>query len=712
MIARENATQTKCASMPSPETGAFRFLNSPRAICIILACAVFAAFLPLFKNTFVNYDDPDYVTSNPHVTSGLKLENVKWAFTAGHASNWHPLTWLSHMLDCEIYGEKPLGPHATSLLLHAANTILLFLLLRRMTGAHFRSALVAALFGLHPLHVESVAWISERKDVLSGLFFFLTIRAYARYVEEFKVQNSKCKVSYAAALVFFALGLMSKPMLVTVPFVLLLLDLWPLRRLNSPALPRLLLEKIPFFALAVGSCVVTFLVQRKGGAVSASISQGARISNALVSYARYLGKTFWPFDLSVLYPHPGQWAANAVLGSIALLVVITVLIVKFARARGANSGALSEPKGTGWSKPWLLVGWLWFLGTLIPVIGIIQVGIQSMADRYTYLPLIGIFIILAWCMGEAFERLYPERAAMPVFNGLTASVAAVLLGCAFRTANQATYWRDSEALFRHAVLVTKSNYLAYNNLGYYLSGQDKIQEAMENYRRALEINPNYEDARNNLGFALAGLKKPAEAIVQYDMALRIRPEHVEVHNNLGNALSEIGKVDEAIQHYRFVLERKPDHADAHNNLGIALAMQGKLDEAIPHFQAAVKYKRDYASAHSNLGNAFAAQHKFDEATQEYQIALRLKPDDPQAHNNFGNVLAEQGKLDDAISHYQQALRLNTDNPEAHFNLGMALGREGKREEAIKNYQEALRLKPDYTDAQKQLAKALQDRNPQ
>ncbi|HYV26833.1 MAG TPA: tetratricopeptide repeat protein, partial [Candidatus Eisenbacteria bacterium] len=571
MIVRENATQTKSTSTPSPATGGLNFLNSPRAICIVLACAVFASFLPVFKNDFVNYDDPDYVTSNSHVTSGLKWENVKWAFTAGHASNWHPLTWLSHMLDCELYGEKAMGPHATSLLLHAANTVLLFLLLRRMTGTHFRSALVAALFGLHPLHVESVAWISERKDVLSGLFFFLTIGAYAMYAEKSAVTSQSSGAAkkesirwYCASLAFFALGLMSKPMIVTVPFVLLLLDIWPLRRLSSPALPRLLFEKLPFFVLAVGSSVVTFLVQRKGGAVSASISLCARISNALVSYARYLGKTVWPFDLSVLYPHPGQWAANAVLGSIVLLLVITVLIVKFARARQSKLEASSRdpseaisPKESRWTRPWFLVGWLWFLGTLIPVIGIIQVGIQSMADRYTYLPLVGIFIILAWGAAEAFERFYPEGLPLPALNGFTISVAVILVACGLRTANQATYWRDSETLFRHAVLVTKNNYLAYNNLGYYLSGKDKIEEAMENYRRALEINPNYEDARNNLGFALAGLKKPAEAIVQYEMALRIRPEHVEVHNNLGNALSEIGKIDEAIQHYRFVLERKP-----------------------------------------------------------------------------------------------------------------------------------------------------------
>jgi tetratricopeptide (TPR) repeat protein len=723
-------------------------LRSPALISILLALITLVVFSPVFSSDFVNYDDPDYVTANSHVQSGLEWANVVWAFQTGHASNWHPLTWLSHMLDCQLFGEKATGPHLTNLFLHAANTVLLFLLLRRITGAHWRSALVAALFALHPLHVESVAWISERKDLLSAFFFFLTLLAYTRYAQGSKSPSPSPTllftksplVFYILSLFLYALGLMSKPMLVTLPFVLLLLDWWPLRRF-SPSIrqstnplfhhsttpfPRLLLEKIPFLALAAASCIVTFLVQRKGGAVSASISLGARISNALVSYVRYLGKTFWPFDLSVLYPHPGQWPAQSVIASTILLLALTATLIALARKPAANgrsssplpsdgSGVRGEGPGAGFGRPWFIVGWLWFLGTLIPVIGIIQVGIQSMADRYTYLPLIGIFIILAWSAGEVFDHFHPGAISLcnscNPFNLCNISAAALLAACSLRTAHQVSYWRNSETLFRHATRVTRNNYLAYNNLGYFLSGKDKLDEAMENYRRALEINPNYEDALNNLGFALAGQKRQAEAIIQYDRALRIRPDHVEVHNNLGNALSETGKIDEAIEHYRFVLKHKPDHADAHNNLGIALAMQGKLDEAIPHFQAAVKYKQDYASAHSNLGNAFAAQHKMEDATREYQIALRLKPGDAQAHNNFGNVLAEQGKLPDAISHYEQALRLNTDNPEAHFNLGMALDRQGNRPEAIRHYQEALRLKPDYTDAARQLTNATHAANP-
>ena len=322
-------------------------------------------------------------------------------------------------------------------------------------------------------------------------------------------------------------------------------------------------------------------------------------------------------------------------------------------------------------RPYLAVGWLWFCGTLVPVIGLVQVGIQSMADRYTYVPLIGLFIMLVW----GIDDLIPARP----WRGSALAIGAALLlaACALLTERQIRFWRDSEALFRHAVQVTRDNYLAYNNLGFYLSGQGRTAEAMENYRLSLKINPAYEDALNNLGYALAGQKKYAEAIPLYEAALRIRPNHAEVHNNLGNALSETGKIDEAIQHYLIVLQQKPDHADAHNNLGIALAMKGKLDEAIPHFHEAIRCKPSYASAHSNLGNALAVQHKLDEAIKEYQESLRLKPDDAQAHNNLGNALAEQGKVEEAIGHYREALRLNTDNPEAHFNLALALHAPGQ-----------------------------------
>ena len=736
----------------------------PGFLCLLLALATLAVFLPVARQGFVNYDDSDYVTENAHVLSGLTRANVVWAFTTGHASNWHPVTWLSHMLDCQLFGTRAGAQHLVSVGFHIANALLLLLLLRRMTGALWRSALVAALFALHPLHVESVAWASERKDVLSGFFFLLTVGAYVGYVEGRRARgkepgqeterekaeirrpkserspNSEVRspkpsggrvgrqsgtqdaasrflllpapIFYVAALLFFALGLMSKPMLVTLPCVLLLLDYWPLRRfevstLNAPpsavlstlrsgatedglrrtgqlsTMVRLVLEKAPFFLMAGASSVITFIVQRKGGAVSTSLPVGGRIANALVSYVRYIGKMFWPVDLSILYPHPGRWPAWQVIASAALLLAIFVAVLRLARGR-----------------PYLAVGWLWFCGTLVPAIGLIQVGIQSMADRYTYLPLIGLFIMLVWWINE----LVPERPWRG--QALAAGGVSVLAACALLTVRQIQFWRDSEALFGHAVKVTRNNYLAYNNLGFYLSGQGRPAEAMENYRQSLKINPAYDDALNNLGYALAGQKKYSEAIPLYEAALRIRPNQAEVHNNLGNALSEVGKIDEAIQHYLVALAQKPDHADAHNNLGIALAMKGKLDEAIPHFQAAIRAKPGYASAHSNLGNALAAQHKLDEAIKEYKEALRLKPEDAQAHNNLGNALAVQGKAAEATEHYREALRLNADNPEAHFNLALALLSQGKRDEATAHLTEAVRLKPDYQAAQTQLNSLL------
>jgi tetratricopeptide (TPR) repeat protein len=670
-------------------------LVDPAWLSALLAFLTVAVFARVVQNGFVNYDDPDYVTSNSHVQSGLKWENVVWAFRSGFASNWHPLTWLSHMLDCQLFDQSPGSHHLVSLILHVANAVLWLLVLNRMTDALWRSAIVAGFFALHPLHVESVAWVSERKDVLSTFFFLLTLGAYTLYAQNPPPGNrgSRRWNWYGLAIVFFALGLMSKPMLVTIPFVLLLIDYWPLGRirfsgdesgsstLETKVKRLLIIEKLPFLGLSLVSCLVTFFVQKKGGAVSplASLSIGARISNSLVSYVRYIGKFFWPDDLSVLYPHPGHWPVLQVFGAAIFLIGATATVVILARQR-----------------PYLLVGWLWFLGTLIPVIGLVQVGIQSMADRYTYIPLTGILFMLVWGVGDVVNAI-PQRRSVAA-----AGCCLALFACALLTGRQVRYWEDSETLFRRTTQVTKDNYLAYNNLGFFLSGKGKADEAMENYHKALEINPYYEDAQNNLGYALAQKKRYAEAIEHYQIALRIRPKNVEVHNNLGNALADTGKIDEAIAEYLFVLGEKPDHADAHNNLGIALSMKGKLDEAIEHFHQAIKFKPKDASAHSNLGNALAVQHKLAEATKEYEECLRLKPEDAQAHNNLGNVLVEQGRLPEAVVQYKRALELNTDNPEAHFNLGFVLARQGNSAEAATHYREALRLKPGYPEAKKQL----------
>jgi protein O-mannosyl-transferase len=666
--------------------------NYTALICIALVLAVFAVFWQVSTCDFVNYDDLGYITTNQNIHHGITLESLKWAFTTGHSSNWHPLTWISHMIDVELYGLKPWGHHLTSLLFHAANSALMFLLLRRLTGKIWPSAFVAALFALHPLRVESVAWVSERKDVLSTFFWILTVGTYARYVQE----PAKRAKWFALSLFFYALALMSKPMVVTLPFILALIDIWPLRRIelskfDLAKLRPAILDKLPYLLLAVSSSVVTFFVQQKGGAVSSldSLPVSQRIENMFVAYVRYIGKTFWPTKLSILYPHPGQWPWWEIIASILVLLAITALVVRKFR-----------------SRPYLLVGWFWFLGMLIPVIGLVQVGIQSMADRYTYVPIVGLFLIATWLALEFIQN----RTALT-------SIAVVALGvCCILTPIQVSYWKDSEKLFLHAVNVTDENYLAYNNLGYYLSNKGEPQRAMEFYKKALEIKPNYEDAHNNLGYCLAGQGKYLEAIEEYKKALGINRKLTEAHNNLGNALSNIGELDAAIHEYTVAIEEDPKHADAHNNLGIALAMKGRLDEAVDHFQQAIRYKENYASAHSNLGNAYAvqgntllsqgktaeAQKKFEQAITEYQECLKSNQNDSQPHNNLGNVLAQLNKMDEAIREYRKSIELKNENPEAHFNLGFALVKVGKVAEAETEYRTALSQKPDYREAAAQL----------
>jgi tetratricopeptide (TPR) repeat protein len=643
-----------------------------RLICVLLAVAVLAIFSGALRCDFVNYDDPTYVTSNAEAQRGLTAAGVLWAFGTGAASNWHPLTWLSHMADVQFYGLNPAGHHLTSVLLHAGNAALLFLILNAMTGALWRSAVVAALFALHPLRVESVVWVSERKDVLSTFFWMLTVWTY------FKFQRSNAKSYYAAAVACFACGLMAKPMLVTLPFVLLLLDYWPLGRRMSWGL---LIEKVPFFILAAVSSVVTFVVQRRGGAVSplSGLPLAARMGNALVSYVRYLAKIFWPARLSVLYPHPGHWPVWQVAGAALLLAAITACVIWRARA-----------------QPYLAVGWFWFLGMLAPTIGLVQVGIQSMADRYSYLPMVGVSIMAVWGASD----LLAERTGGRWILGTAAGVA--IGACMILTPLQVRYWRDSDALFQHAIEVTKNNYLAYNNLGYFLSNRGEAAKSMLYYKSALQINPNYDEAHNNLGFALAELGRYQEATNEYIKALSLNPGLTEAHNNLGNSLGSLGLTDAAMHEYQVALEEDPHHADAHNNYGVALAQRGRLDEAIAHFRLAILYKDNCASAHSDLGNALAMKGDLAGAIQEYETCLRIDPKDSQAHNNLANVLAQEGRLDEAAGHYRTALELKPENPEAHFNFGWCLARQGRRAEAAEQYRAALRQRPSYPAAQQQL----------
>jgi protein O-mannosyl-transferase len=672
-------------------------------IAALLLLVTIALYWPATQCDFVNYDDQDFVTANPHVQGALNWEGVKWAFgNTQQAAYWAPLMWLSHLLAWQLFGLNPWGHHLINVLLHAANTALVFLVFRRMTQATWRSLLLAALFGWHPLRVESVAWVTERKDVLSTLFWILTLWAYVRYAEvhglKSKVQSLKSKVHgpwsifYLLSLCCFALGLMSKQMLVTVPFVMLLLDYWPMRRLQlktqdsrlKTSLP-LLLEKLPFFALAAVASLVTFGVQKHAGTLmpGQNLPLGARGANALVAYCRYLGKLFWPTDLAVFYPHPGHWPMGEVLLAGGLLLGISVLLMVKRRR-----------------YPFLLMGWLWFCGTLVPAIGLVQSGAQAMADRFTYVPSLGVLILAIWGAYELTSRWRYHVIALFVTG------SAALLICAALTRQQIDYWQNSEALFRHALQVTEDNWVAHNNLGSALEKKGQIDEAIRQYQDALRPAPDYALAHNNLGGALVKKGQIDAAIGQYQEALRLKPNYAEAHYNLGAALLNQGQIDEAIRQYQEALRVKPDYAEAHNNLGAAFLKKGQIDEAISQLQAALRLDPDHAVARNNLGIALVTKGQTDEAIRQFQEALRLQPNYVEARNNLATAFGRKGQTDGAILQYQEALRLKPNDAEIHYKLGTALVGKGQVDEAISQFQQAVRLKPDYANARNNLGLAL------
>jgi Tfp pilus assembly protein PilF len=556
--------------------------NVPFGTCVLLAVAVLVVFGPVLRHEFVNYDDDQYICSNPHVQAGLTWRGAIWAFRTGDTGNWHPLTWLSLMLDVDLFGSGPAGPHLTNVILHAANTVLLFVLWRRLTGAQWRSAFVAGLFALHPLHVESVAWASERKDVLSACFGLLALLMYARYVHA--GDKPSASRDYWLALLCYALALMSKPMMVTLPFVMLLLDWWPLGRWEPTAsrsrlsvLWRLVSEKLPHLALSVVSSAVTVMVQNKAIQPLTHITIGIRVVNAVVSYVRYLGKMFWPVNLAIPYPHTGYASFNLFCLSAMLIAAVCLVAIRFRR-----------------EFPFLVTGWFWYLGMLVPVIGLVQVGMQSMADRYTYLPLIGVFIILAWGADEVRERWgVSATATWPM-------ALLVLAACTARTMDQLRFWQNSETLFRHTLTVTKANYLAYYNLGEYYARQGRYDEAMENCRKALQISPHYSDALNNFGVVLALTGKPDEAVVQIREAIRYSVDKADAYYNLGNVFVMQRKFDEAADAYNEALRLKPDYAEAHNNLANVLATQGHRDAAVQHYREALRLNPAHEGAKRQL----------------------------------------------------------------------------------------------------------------
>ena len=592
-----------------------------RLIVLIIAVVTLAVFWRVSGHDFVAYDDVTYVTGNDHVRSGLTVKGLVWALTSTEAGNWHPLTWLSHMADVQFLGLAPGRHHLVNVVLHLANAALLFLVLRAFTGALLPSAIVAAFFALHPLHVESVSWVAERKDVLSTLFWLLTMGAYLGYV------RGRTAGRYLVVVLLFALGLMAKPMLVTLPFLLVLLDWWPLGRFDltrastrhstatpAAALAGALWEKLPLAALAAASCWVTIVAQQRGKAVVTSevLPLGVRCANALVAYGRYLVKTFWPVDLAVFYPYPAAppslWRWGAAL---VVLAGITVFVVVRRRR-----------------EPFLLVGWCWYLGTLVPVIGLVKVGAQFVADRYTYVPLIGIFIAAAWgvpllCRSFARGRLV-----------LGTAVGTALALCVALSWLQVGTWLNSRTLFEHALRVNPDNWLAHNNLGTVLTNAGKADEAIAHYQEALRIKPDYDTAHYNYANVLVGRGRIDEAVNHYREAVRLNRNYIEAYDNLGTVLLRQGNLEEAQLMYHKVLEINPDQPEAHNNLGAVLLKQGRRANALPAFAAAVRLDPDFFRARVNLGLLLGDFARWDEAVEHLTAAVRLNPTDAFARFNL------------------------------------------------------------------------------
>lgn len=617
-------------------------------IAIGLALLTLAVFSSVAGHDFVNYDDPEYITANTWVRAGLTGPSVWWALTNAHSATWHPLTSLSHLLDVELFGLDARYHLVENVVLHALATVLLFVALHRLSGARWPSALVAALFALHPQHVESVAWVSERKDVLSTVFWMLTLWAYAAYAATPRLGR------YLLVIAAYVAGLLAKPMLVTMPFVLLLLDYWPLRRLD-PTRPsrRVLLEKLPLLALAAAMSVITYRVQHMAGAVVSAdvVPFDARLANAVVAYGTYLWKTVLPLNLAPFYPlHLPVPAWQTALAGLALAAISAAVIASARR------------------RPYLLVGWGWYLGTLVPVLGLIKQGDQAMADRFTYVPLIGVFIMLAWALADLVAAR--RAAARPVAAGAALALAA----CAALTVAQVRHWRNSDALFRHALAVTEDNYVAHGSLGVYLVASGNYADALTHFEEAVRIRPNYLKAQVNAGTVHATLGNTEAARAAYQRALAIDPLSALAHYNMGVLLAREGRTSEAVVEYRAALATEPTYANAHNNLGLALAALGQLDLAIGHYRTAIRLRPDLAPAMVNLASALDAVGRPDEALGYYEAAVRAAAHEPLAHLNLGAALAARGRLDEAISHYQEAVRLQPGFGDAQIALADALAR--------------------------------------
>src|SRR5579884_619233 len=675
----------------------FRRIALAAVTVVVLALVAYA---PMGDGSyqFLNVDDNEYVTENPHVQAGLTRASLWWALTKFHSHNWHPLTWMSLQLDWQLYGPNPLGFHITNVLLHTANSVLLFFALRSLTGAVWRSAGVAAFFAVHPLHVESVAWMAERKDVLSTLFWMLTMWAYSAYAAQPEWGR------YLLTLALFALGLMAKPMLVTLPCVLLLLDFWPLRRFNitrasggrkppvekkqgayaprSPAFAAdwwgLVKEKLPFFALVFGCSLLTLRAQQDIMQSLDYLPLSYRLANTPLAYLTYIGMMFWPVHLTVFYPHTGPSIFDVqVAAAAAVLVVLTALTLWQARWR-----------------PYLAVGWLWYLGTLVPVIVLVQVGRQAHADRYTYIPLIGLFLLLTWGAYDLLGRRQSARlAASTIAVGLVAA-------CLLLTWGQLQYWKNDTALWRHALEVIPSG-IAYQGLAKVLEREGRIDEARRTYEEALRADPTAV-AYNNIGAFLAKHGWRDDALEYFAQSLKLYPEQAPAHHNMGLILLEKGKLEEARQHLSEAARLAPDSADHHYYLALVLERQGKFREAESQMIQALKRKPGSASARFHLGVIYAGLGLSRDAIQCFSAALQSDPNHVEAHTSLGALLGREGQLAAGREHLLAALRRDPRNGRAHFNLGLILVLEGQQDEARQQFADAVAADPNDVEARRHL----------
>ena len=657
------------------------FRNPKTAGSLLLIAVTLLVYAPIRNHEFLGLDDHLYVTENVSIQLGLSLESVGWAMTTFKEGVWNPLTWLSFMLDYQLWGLNPAGFYLTNLSLHLASVVVLFFVLHQLTGALWRSMLVAALFALHPLNVESVAWVTERKNVLSTLFGLLTLGAYGGYVRK------PGWTRYLGMMGLLWLGLMAKQMLVTLPCLLLLLDYWPLGRMGATGkefrerLPGLALEKLPLMIpVAIASGLTIVAAQSIGGISSLeSVPLGARLSNAVLSYALYLKKMVLPTDLTVFYPHPG---ASLGLGSVVLAALVLV--------------------GISWGVWWrresgyLVVGWLWYLGTLFPVSGLVQVGGQAMADRHTYVPLIGVFIMLVWGSNQLADHLgWGSKWRL----GTALCVVATL---AVLTQIHLSNWRNTIVLFEHALEVTSRNHIAHNALGLELKQQGNFDAASIHFQEALQIDPRYAKAHNNLGMVFAEQGRFVEAIEYFSEALRLNPRLLDARNNLGMIYRIEGQFPEAIRHFSMIMEIDPSYVRAHANMGLVEAAQGNLEEAIVWYQSALEINPRLFGTHNNLGLALMATGQLDQAATHFARAVEINPDSPIAYTNLGRIKMRTGQMDEAVKLLLTAIEVQPGFSEAYYYLGRVEADQGRVQEAMGYYQKALEYQPDHPDALKRL----------